>query len=362
MLKNQDTLLKQKKPLSSVLGDDIGRFSEYHGDNKIVLTPETIQAILSQNVPVNRAHSENVPHKMSEKEFWTFYVKSKFFQGNRRQSETPNPLDEYYEDASEDNVETTGTMPISRLVDITATAEDHTSDIITRTTEHLRSQKDVESLSLIRKFNHHSLRIVQATAGSMPPLQISDAIELEDLKADSPEMATPLDVDTERISYRSNAPVQTKVDPSFVKEMSNIKLDVLSFVKSNLKNFEERKGLLLPYNSMIRDEKESNDTLHTPIGDDVLLFHNNAAEVLRHFWASYPPGKNTVKQTKITRMTTILEQLELKGREIIKSKPTLPEQARIESALIGISVAIEHAIAKQNPDSKRPRLDDKGSG
>eukprot|EP00741_Cyanophora_paradoxa_P022684 tig00021493_g21907.t1 len=47
------------------------------------VTPEVIHAIFVETPAVHRAYLQNVPHKLSEKEFWTRYFQSKYFFRDR---------------------------------------------------------------------------------------------------------------------------------------------------------------------------------------------------------------------------------------------------------------------------------------
>jgi hypothetical protein len=359
LLKNQETLLRQKKPMPSILGDDLCTSAEYQSENKIILTPETIQAILVQNPAVQQAYHDNVPKKMNERDFWTFYVKSRFFKRNSTapREEDHNPLNNYYEESASDNVEQTmaGTR-LSRLVDITSTVEDRISD---RTAEHLRSQQGEESLSLIRKFNNHSLRIVQTSSGSAPPLRIEDTLEYEDLTAEPEVKSQNLEISAGRVGFSATLDKERPlVEPQFRESLCKIELDVLSFVKKSLCTFEQRRELFSPYNAHLPEHDIPPSAEATPA--DIELFHNNSAEVLRHFWVAHPAGRDVEKQTKLARMTTILEQLLIKGRELVSSRKTVQEQAWTEQTLLGIFTAIACALGKgtgHGSNSKKAKID-----
>ncbi|PJF18416.1 hypothetical protein PSACC_01753 [Paramicrosporidium saccamoebae] len=357
LLKDQETLLRQKKPLPSILGDDLCTSAEYQSENKIILTPETIQAILAQNPAVQRAYHDNVPKKMNERDFWTFYVKSRFFKKSATSpnEEEHNPLNDYYEETTSENVEQVmGGTRLSRLVDITSTVEDRISD---RTAEHLRSQQGDESLSLIRKFNNHSLRIVQSASGSAPPLRIEDTLEYEDLTAEPEVKSQSLELGTGRVGF--SAPLNAErplVEPQFRESLCKVELDTLSFVKKSLCTFEQRRDLFTPYNAHLSENDVSPSPETIPV--DVELFHNNSAEVLRHFWVAHPAGRDAEKQAKLARMTTILEQLLIKGRELVSLRKTIQEQAWTEQTLFAIFTAIEHALGKGTEHgSKKPKIE-----
>lgn len=68
LLENQEILGRQRKPMSSAFSSSIASVKatgDYEGEQKIILTPETITLILAQSSGLQRAHQENVPHRVS---------------------------------------------------------------------------------------------------------------------------------------------------------------------------------------------------------------------------------------------------------------------------------------------------------
>jgi hypothetical protein len=51
------------------------------------LTPSTIHQIFVEYPNVQRAYKEYVPAKMSEKEFWTKFLQSQYFKGDKQAPE-----------------------------------------------------------------------------------------------------------------------------------------------------------------------------------------------------------------------------------------------------------------------------------
>jgi hypothetical protein len=292
---------------------------------------------------------------MGEKEFWTYYVRSRFFgqSSNRSISSAEegehNPLNEYYEEITLKNdldEELLAETTISRAVDLTATAEDHPSDINNRIAQHLRSQHGNETLSLIKKFNNHSLKIIHNSMSRAPPVQIKDTLELEDLnaKVDVNTMALELKP-IERKNEAMVLDIEASVDEEFREATKNITIDVLPFVLNNFRDYNEISKLFTL--DHVQTAPSSSQSTHIPNGSDIDVFHSNAAEVLRHFWAIHPTTKDVESQSKLTRMTTILEQLIIKGKSIISSRHNLQERVDTETLLSAILNAIEYAVEKR---------------
>lgn len=288
-------------------------------------------------------------------------------------------MNSYYEEAKfnqDNNMVTTGEgLQFSRLVDLTCTVEDHFSDYGNKTLQHLRSLEGEESLSLIKKFNQHSLKIVNSTVGNRPPIRIDDSIEIEDLSSKVESKVMPLEVafklqnPSSSSSFTIKYDCKTKVlkDEEFIKSIQSMKMDVFSFIRGTLETHDRRRSLMQPFMTIVEQPSQSEKFNKTAFsGTDVEIFHRNAAEVLRHFWSSFPPGKDTEKQAKVSRMTTILEQLCLKGRGLVASKNNIQEQVKVESALSAILEAMEYALStrqksikveESHNSSKRIKLD-----
>ena len=394
LLKSQEALIQQQRPIPSALAgssdvalrDAGGRTAA--PQQKIIFTPETIESILRQNPNLLRAHSDFVPGKMSEKEFWTLYVQSRFFQqlspaspadDAAATSASNNPLDAYWQrDESGDDADQAWTARgaadaprVSRGIDVVATAEDHFSDYGNRTAQHLKSQEGDRSLSLIKRFNNHSLKVVQRSLGrSLPPVRIEDSISLEDLTT-PPERACqtitarregPPAAVAEGGSLAGAAAENEKGRRHFLQELSQLEPDIREFIGAHARTHQDRHAILSKFvfkcaaprgsaSSAAATPPQLPPALTNLAGSDIMTFHGNAAEVLRHFWLAYPPGKDANRQAKVYRMRTIMEQLLKKGKELVASRGSPKDQVVVESALSPLMGALEHALSQAAPTS-----------
>lgn len=310
---------------------------------------------------------------MDEKTFWTFYVKSRFFNKNRSAAEgskTDNPLDKYYEEeeAMDIDMETNVTEPVlSRLVDIKATEEDHFSDYGNKTLQHIKSQEGEASISLIKKFNIHSMKVIQASTGDSVHTteKIEDAIALQDLEMKEEPEPIPLNISPSTIfGYKSGGqiPAPTEEQHKEYEEMiGEFPLDLTQFAQGLLKTNEEHKELMGDLLKNVYDP--SNERRPLPSVDtlppEVLIFHKNACEVLCHFWQTFPSkNQGTDTKVKLVRLTTILYQMEIKGKEIISSQTALRQQSMVENALFATMQSIECALRKYR-EKTGPIIDQK---
>jgi transcription initiation factor TFIIH subunit 1 len=87
----------QPTGMSTVLSSDVRPSSETCNAVHYKITPQIIHQIFIQFPVVQRAYLDNVPTKMSEKEFWIKYFQSQFFHRDRlKGAVVPGPGDELF--------------------------------------------------------------------------------------------------------------------------------------------------------------------------------------------------------------------------------------------------------------------------
>ncbi|TRM69400.1 hypothetical protein BD626DRAFT_393645 [Schizophyllum amplum] len=189
----------QKRGKSGQLVDP--RPQTIDGEAKIVITPQLVHDIFDEYPIVQTAYAENVPEKLSEAQFWKRYFASKLFNAHRasiRSSATQfvakdDPIFDKYLEKDDDGLEPrrARTETVSMFVDLAATSEDHgeagsTKDIT------MQAGRQKGAIPLIRKFNDHSERLLNAALGDLPKTKrrkLNDGqdayeaqIELDDLR------------------------------------------------------------------------------------------------------------------------------------------------------------------------------------
>lgn len=314
---------------------------------------------MNQNPFLTRAYSDLVPHRLGEKDFWTFYVRSKFFRSpvsgtttreneNDNESEK-NPLNSYYEEQlveerkNEDafilTVKDKDQEKVSRLVDLVATSEDHhTETIDDRTRQLIREQANKEgNLSLIRKFNLQSLRVVQTTLGTEKgasiPVSIEEAVELEDLKQSTElPLGNPISIYKDTNTNIARDKDKAREEPSeqdvlaFMERVRNFSLGgraTEQLIEELSVDYLAIQELFSPYVVDQFEESSQSTGLLEEIPSDAKIFHGHALEVLQHFWHTLSLGRDTERQAKLTRLNTILEQFEKKGHQLMSTNSEL---------------------------------------
>ena len=336
LLRAQETLLKQKKGLTSALVvDELKPASTTSGsDVKYVLTPTIIQTIFEQHPTLRKAFNDLVTTNktLSERDFWVEYFKSKFFSNT---SSVSNHLDPYFQSIKEDNENSTeDSIKISKSCDISRSEEDHVSDYIRYERESVANGSSWASL---KQFNKHSLRILQ----SLKPQNDKDGhlddgkndvnpdysdyyIEISDLKQSSEPTLAVLNIQENQLFSNIKEVSEANANISF--KPLDLKNVLKSFDKKRntspefCSSFQENKTFLtnlLEANNFVIDSQRNNnnpDSNVESISEETQQLIGSTIEILRHFWkiVSIPGKMTSEKSAKLTRLFSVLQKMEEK--------------------------------------------------
>lgn len=170
-LKDQEWFNNQTKGPSSLLLSDLKPSGSEGGqhDLKYTLNPEIIHSIFSTYPAVLRAYQENVPLKLTEREFWTKYFSSQYYYRKKMGLTTGTKISgdifDMYADLDDQDLlispENLVYTPCNNLLDLSSTNQDHLSSG-NRLDVTMRHGSVKESLGLIRRFNRHSEMVLKA--------------------------------------------------------------------------------------------------------------------------------------------------------------------------------------------------------
>ncbi|PSR81186.1 hypothetical protein PHLCEN_2v6521 [Hermanssonia centrifuga] len=148
------------------------------GEIKIVITPQLVHDIFEEYPVVAKAYSENVPNKLSEAEFWKRYFQSKLFNVHRASIRSSaaqhvvkdDPIFDKYLEKDDDELEPRRIREdgVDIFIDLGATFEDH-GETGNEKDVTMQAGKQRAVLPLIRKFNEHSGRLLNAVLGESAP-------------------------------------------------------------------------------------------------------------------------------------------------------------------------------------------------
>jgi BSD domain len=276
-------------------GNDSSLFTGAQSANQIkyTLTPHLIRSIFVQYPSVHKAFQENVPDKLSEKEFWTQYFQSRLFyhqQENTAKSveATTNILDSYLLNEEVEDLKTPSREKVFSPLDLDSTIEDHPFQGLML--EDFLLDPDKKNFALMRQLNRHSERVLQSCLASkeikaMASSTLDDPLDRLD---DSQQQYFPLTIPWEEFQAKR---MRCEEQPNLpVGHNYNLKLD-LDKLQNGCGNIPLLNNEQLRQ-SMAIDARDSQQILQEFQGyldthEDLLVFQHKVNEVLRHFWAAF---------------------------------------------------------------------------
>ncbi|XP_076224724.1 transcription factor B1 [Nomia melanderi] len=141
---------------------------------KYNLTVDVIECIFKTYPAVKRKHQENVPHKMSESDFWTKFFQSHYFHRDRINAGTKDLFTECAKIDDQELKKDIQSGINDPLVDITS-FEDQTLDenYGNGPSKSDKLSGNIVHQSMIKRFNQHSIMVLKASTAkqSMPSIQ-----------------------------------------------------------------------------------------------------------------------------------------------------------------------------------------------
>ncbi|XP_024939567.1 general transcription factor IIH subunit 1 isoform X2 [Cephus cinctus] len=136
---------------------------------KYNLTVDIIDCIFKTYPAVKRKHQENVPHKMSEADFWTKFFQSHYFHRDRINAGTKDLFTECAKIDDQELKKDIQTGINNPLLDITA-FEDKTLDenYGTGAGKADKLSGNIVHQSMIKRFNQHSIMVLKASTATSP--------------------------------------------------------------------------------------------------------------------------------------------------------------------------------------------------
>ncbi|KAI0768370.1 hypothetical protein BC629DRAFT_1535963 [Irpex lacteus] len=370
---------RQKKGKPGQLVDP--RPQTVDGEIKIVITPQLVHDIFDEYPVVAKAYNENVPKKLSEAEFWKRYFQSKLFNAHRasiRSAATQHvvkddPIFDKYLEKDDDELEPRKLRDegVDLFIDLGATNEDHEETGNERDVT-MQAGKQKAVLPLIRKFNEHSGRLLNAVLGDNTNKRrridttLEDhysQIDLEDLHDNQASAGIMLNMQ-DRQRYFEGRSGQTGQDAVQVDVKAAIRdmKDSLGGWSHNLSQLKiERKAGDAALNGMTQnvaarlDVKLRNHDIPESLFRQMRTCQTAANEFLRQFWlAIYPPPADTQilsastpaqKAQKATKMIGYLERTPEKVEAIvIAARKEGFDPVRVQTAMKPVLDAVDKAI------------------
>ncbi|KAJ1680415.1 RNA polymerase II transcription factor B subunit 1 [Spiromyces aspiralis] len=399
LLDEQRSIMNQRRgPSSSLL--EITPNTQDNGNFKYTLTPDIARKIFKQypqgkcnldllisaaiaRSVVKRAYIENVPHKVTEKQFWKRFFASRFFNRNRSatvamKAEQDPIFDKCIEeeDASLESVSDINPKTLFRLLDLTQNeADGYQSGNLPDFT--VKSGRNQENLSLMRRFNRHSQKVlsesldtnamVTARDKDMSGLVSGDTqhsdvgvivkqIELEDLEEVRPLSRIKLNITDQSRYFESQSQLKRKREEEEPKNPA----EKLRLVQEQTSNFDVTKLTEIRLDSVVSVSvmSEVNGAIHSKATQyrpgrvqDMALpneltqaisgCHSIGSERLRHLWALIAPPRLPSRLNKATKVVETLRSLRRKVKEIIAKAQSVKDDYGQQTEQVRFVRAIE---------------------
>ncbi|XP_020283726.1 general transcription factor IIH subunit 1 [Pseudomyrmex gracilis] len=323
------------------------------------LTVDVIECIFKTYPAVKRKHQENVPHKMSESDFWTKFFQSHYFHRDRINAGTK---DLFTECAKIDDQELKKDLQSGindLLVDLTS-FEDQTLDenYGSTCTKSDKASGNIVHQNMIKRFNQHSIMVMKASTakqstqqvnqpqlnGSSPSASKVTVNEVDDgpknKKRRIQEKITYDDLDTScDVNMNNRAPLNlTQIDrylhgpvpgsgsteptsEELLVTLSHLKKEASGWVSGNTLPRQAITSLvspaaavsvlgeLTPGGSLMKGFREESlgQLIPKELEKELRNVYVCACELLKHYWRSFPPTTPQLEE-KAIRMHAALHK------------------------------------------------------
>ncbi|MBW0507291.1 hypothetical protein O181_047006 [Austropuccinia psidii MF-1] len=323
LLYHEARLKSQKRGRSAQMVDPCPETTD-GGEITISITPQMIRDIFEQYPVVQKVYNENVP-PLTDQTFWTRYFRSKLFNRHRssaRQSGDAvkdDAIFDKYLDDDDDGIEpkNINTREVYKLLDLAATEEDHVESG-NQSDWTMRAGSQRSSLPLMRRFNEHSQRLLDASLGKIPQRHAGGVIDggdaasrnyygetdLQDLRAPTQPERVLLDMQSQEryfegiagananLKRKRTAEEEEQIIQQFTRRLTKgWKLDLARFTPYK-EQVTQATYLMLStvVNRYERKHGLNEASIPASFLSQVISLHTTTNEFLRQFWTSILPN------------------------------------------------------------------------
>uniref|UniRef100_A0A8C7G8N1 General transcription factor IIH, polypeptide 1 n=1 Tax=Oncorhynchus kisutch TaxID=8019 RepID=A0A8C7G8N1_ONCKI len=332
---------KQEVGISAAFLADIRPQTDGCNGLRYNLTSDIIESIFRTYPAVKQKYGENVPHNMTEKEFWTRFFQSHYFHRDRINT----GLQDIFSECAKQDEKGLKSMVFqgvkNPMVDLLS-LEDKSLDegygsnsTAPSTSNTNKTVKENSNSAIIKRFNHHSTMVLAAGSGKkacetsstdgnsrdsdffQPPIKkvkIQDVIEYEDLHRENGKKTVALNL--KKSDRYSHGPVpllpqQYTTSQDIVNSVNCIKQEIASY-KPCLT--QVRHPSVSPLISGKPRTEEKKHALLQMVPNDVQgelkHLYTAAGELLRHFWSCFPVNTLFLEE-KVVKMRSNLERFQM---------------------------------------------------
>jgi len=353
---------------------------------KYNLTPDIIESIFKTYPAVKKKHTDNVPNKLSEQEFWTKFFQSHYFHRDRVHAQGTKDL--FTECARDDDRSMKKQLEggINELVADIENFSDSTlahgfggvADPVTNT-----ANQNIVHQNIIKRFNQHSIMVMETAshpattedssetppapppAPTNPRKRMLEKSTFDDLGA--PEVKKPAPLTLSRLERYFTGPTpaasqdyltQDELHKSTLNLQQELKVWTAQRNPAVLSSSAAVSvlGDLSPGGAMMVGSRQDLLAEQCPLSvqSDLRHLYSSVCELIRHFWDAFPPTNPELAE-KAKKMYETLQKF-----QAMKVRPFETEVERRYSAGGGhitqhINMMLESAYKKYTTWVNRKR-------
>ncbi|CAL8294504.1 unnamed protein product [Boreogadus saida] len=316
------------------------------------LTPDIIESIFRTYPAVQQKYGENVPHNLTEKEFWTRFFQSHYFHRDRIST---GALDIFSECAKQDEqglklmVVQGVKNPLVNLLSLEdkTIEEGYGFSAAASTSNPNRTGKENSNSAIIKRFNHHSAMILAAGSGrgdapndpasetsstdgnsrdsdlSQPPIKkvkLQEAIDYLDLQREDGPKTVALNLKKSDRYAHGPVPLESQkytTSQDIINSITCIRHEMANYVP-NLAQVLTSSAVssaiaaLSPGGVLMQtgSQQAIDQMVPSEVQGELKHLYIAAGELLRHFWTCFPVNSPFLEE-KVVKMRSNLERFQM---------------------------------------------------
>lgn len=344
---------KQEVGISGAFLADIRPQTDGCNGLRYNLTADIIESIFRTYPAVKQKYSENVPHNLTEKEFWTRFFQSHYFHRDRINTGSQDIFSECAKQ-DEKGLKSMVVQGVKNpLVDLLS-LEDKSLDEgyglstpVPSTSNSHKTIKDSSNSAIIKRFNHHSAMVLAAgsrrgdaladqasetssTDGNsrdsdlfQPPVKkvkLQEAIEYEDLQRENGPKTVALNLKKSDRYAHGPVPLQSQQYTT-----SQDIINSINYIRHEMSNYNPNLSQVLSSTSASSaiaalspggvlmhggGQQAISQMIPTELQGELKHLYAAAGELLRHFWSCFPVNTPFLEE-KVIKMKSNLEKFQM---------------------------------------------------